>query len=118
ARQRGFDLRREVLAAGGEHQHRLGLEVHRLVQQQLAQALAERRAAGLAGVHHVDAAGLEQGDRGGDLGALAGAVDALEGDETAAGRGRTQGVLLLRMKRSTARLWSASLRENSLLPSP
>ena len=139
--ERGLDARGQVLAARGEHQHGLGLEVHRLVQQQLAQALAERRAAGLASLVDVDAGGLQQRHHRGDLAALAGAVDAFEGDEAAAGgRGGARshgggGVFdhvgvgqawwhpahpppPLRMYLLTARLWAARSRENSLLPSP
>ena len=59
--ERGLDARGQVLAARGEHQHGLGLEVHRLVQQQLAQALAERRAAGLARDDRLKPGNLEFG---------------------------------------------------------
>ncbi|GAB1460827.1 hypothetical protein MASR2M50_26010 [Thauera sp.] len=85
-----------MLAARGEHQHGLGLEVHGLMQQQLAQALAERGPARLAGLVDIEAGSLQQRHHRGDLAALAGAVDAFEGDEAAAdgngcGHGRVHG---------------------------
>ena len=49
-----------------------------------------------------------------DVGRLAGAVDAFEGDEV----GRVTASPILRWYRFTARLWSASVSLNSLLPSP
>ena len=48
ARERRADHLLEVLAPRREHEQRLGVVRHRLAQQQLAQLLAERRAAGLA----------------------------------------------------------------------
>ena len=54
SRERRLDARGEVLAARSEHQHGLGLQVHRLVQQQLAQALAECGTTGLAGLVDID----------------------------------------------------------------
>ena len=48
ARERRADHELEVLAPRREHQQRLGVARHRLVQQQEAQRFAERRAAGLA----------------------------------------------------------------------
>jgi len=140
--ERRLDTRGEVLAAGGEHQHGFRFEVHRFVQQQLAQALAEHRAAGFAGLLDDKPARAQQRHGGGDLAALAGAVDAFEGDEAPTrnggagkrrqrvcghrlrGRGRgarrhrAHGFAPLRMNRFTARLCSSRLRENSLLPSP
>jgi len=117
-RQRRLDAGGEMFAARGEHQHGLGFQVHRLVQQQFAQTLAERRAAGFARLLDIDAAGAQQFDGGGDLAALARAIDAFEGDEAparrlfAAARGLpvqdflVQGLLpdlpALRMKRFTA----------------
>jgi hypothetical protein len=83
-RQGRFDHLFEVFAAGGEHQQGFGLEVHGLVQQQFAELLAKRRAAGFAGAHHRSAVAANKRRGSGNMTALAGAVDALEGDESAA----------------------------------
>lgn len=115
ALQRRLNHFGDVLPAAGEHQQRLGLQVHALVQQHFAQALAQRRAARLAGHHHLPA--LRRQPRFELLGeprqvrALARAVDAFECDELA-GHGWPRWYLL------TARLWSVRLVENWLVPSP
>ena len=107
-----FDQRGQMLATGREHQHGLGFKVHWFVKQQFAQFFAKGRAARLAGLHDLDAFGLDQGHGGSDLAALAGAVYAFEGDE-AGFHG-----LRFRMYWATARLCSSRVRENSLEPSP
>jgi hypothetical protein len=72
-----------VVRARGEDEQCLGDAIHRLVQQQLAQPLGERRPARLARADDV-AAGRAQplGERS-DVGRLARAVDPFERDETA-----------------------------------
>ena len=70
-----------MLATGREHQHGLGFEMHGFVKQQFAQFFAKGRAARLAGLHDLDAFGLDQGHGGSDLAAFACAVDAFKGDE-------------------------------------
>src|SRR5690554_6560783 len=105
-----------MLAARGEHQQGLGLHMHGLMQQQFAQALGQRRAAGLASALDVDRARAQQLGDGLDLRALARAVDAFEADEAPA-HDRIQ-PSLPRMWMFTARLCSRSVRENLLVPSP
>ena len=58
--QRGLDALGEMLATAREHQQRLGFEVHGLVQDELAQALAQRRAARFAGLLDRQAARAQQ----------------------------------------------------------
>ena len=58
--ERRFDERCQMFAAGGEHQHGFGFQVHRLVQQQFAQASRRGRAAGFASLDDVDAAGFDK----------------------------------------------------------
>jgi hypothetical protein len=87
-----------VIAPRREHEQRLGDAVHRRMQQQLAQRLGERRAARLARADDALAARAQALGERRDVGRLAGAVDAFEGDE-AARHGE-----LLRWKRFTARL--------------
>jgi len=76
-----FDQCRQMFAPGGEHQHGFGFEVHRLMEQELAELFAKGRAARLARLHDGDAAGFDERHGRGDLAALAGTVDAFEGDE-------------------------------------
>ena len=83
-RQRGLDAHRQMLAPGGEHQQRLGFEVHGVVQQQHAQFFPQRRAAGLASLHNLTPVAAQPGAGTGNLGALAGAVDTFKADQTAA----------------------------------
>jgi hypothetical protein len=84
ARERRFDDLHDVLAARREHQQRLGFVRHRLREQQLAQRFAERRAAGLARADDAMAAFGERVGEPSRMRALAGAVDAFEGDEAPA----------------------------------
>jgi hypothetical protein len=72
-----------VLLARGEHQQQLGVGVHLLVQQKFAQGFAERGAAGLAGDDDLVALPAQPVGDEIQMGALAGAVDAFEGDESA-----------------------------------
>ncbi|CAM2154715.1 hypothetical protein PT2222_310028 [Paraburkholderia tropica] len=85
--ERRLDHAREMLATRREHQQRLGFEVHLLVQQEIAQRFAERRAARFARHDHRAAAGselvLELLAEPGQMRGLARAVDALERDESA-----------------------------------
>ena len=74
-----------MLAARGEHQQRFRLEIHRLVQQDLAQFLAELRAARLAGDDDLPAGrgqlALEAFAEPLQVGGLPRPVDAFERDE-------------------------------------
>ena len=75
-----------MLGPRGEHQQQLGIGGHRLVagrQQQLTDALGERRAARLAGQLHLDAALAPALGQVVAVGALAGPFRALQGDEQA-----------------------------------
>jgi len=82
-RQGRLDHLLEMLPAGGKHQQGLGLQVHGLVQQQFAELLAKPRTAGLAGAHHRFAVVANKRRGSGNMAALAGAVDAFKGDESA-----------------------------------
>ena len=78
------DQRRNVLRASRREQQRLGPRLHVagvVVQQQFAQLLTHDRASGLARDEDVDPPRLEVLRGQADLRALAGALDALEGDE-------------------------------------
>jgi len=59
--------------------------VHGLAQHQFAQLLGHRRAAGFAGQHHGAPAGPQGVGQAGDVGRLAGTVDAFEAEEQAWG---------------------------------
>lgn len=75
ARQRRAGDPGEMLGPRGEHQQQLGIGGHRLVagrQQQLTDALGERRAARLAGQLHLDAALAQALGQVVAVGALAG----------------------------------------------
>ena len=98
ALERRRDDALDVVAPRREHEQRLGDAVHRLVQEQLAQRLRERRAARLAGADDALAARAQPLGERRDVGRLAGAVDAFEGDEAA------RHGALLRWNRFTARL--------------
>ena len=123
----------DVLAARREHQQRLAVVGHRLVQQQLAQRFAERRAAGLAGRDHAHARAPRRAAASQrDVRALAGAVDAFERDEAAGarvmaawgrrrdGEAETAAIAFRAVSAApswyfaTARLCSARFAENSL----
>ena len=83
ARQGGLDVMDQVVAPRRKDQQGLGEWIHRFMQNQLAHGFSQRRAARLARDHHGMAA-LAQPDRQAlDVGALARAVDALQGDEAA-----------------------------------
>ena len=101
-----------MVAPRSEDEQRLGQRVHRRVQDQLAQALGEHRAAGFAGAQHRGTRAAEALGDGVDVGGLAGTVDAFECDETAGH------YCFPRWNLSTARLCAASDSLNSLLPSP
>jgi CRISPR/Cas system-associated endonuclease Cas1 len=75
-----------MLPPRGEHEQCLGEPCHGLVQQQLAQALAQRRASGLARHPDLVPTLLEQLLQPRQMRALARAVDAFERDEAAAPR--------------------------------
>jgi hypothetical protein len=78
-----------VLLTGRKHQQGLGADVHRLVQEQRTELLAERRPARLAGHHHFAPASASQPlGKPLQMRALAGAVDAFEGDELSAHESR------------------------------
>ena len=114
ARQRRLDHPLDVVAPRREHQQRLGQRVHRLraAPARAAARPAACRPARACRRRCCAARAQALGERL-DVGRLAGAVDAFEGDEAAASR---RGVL--RWYRFTARLCSASVSLNSLLPSP
>ena len=127
----------DVLAARGEHQQRLGVVRHRLTQQR-ARAAPRRAACRRARASRrrawprADSASASQAR----MRALAGAVDAFERDEAAAGRrgsrgwslgcrgqlrglaGREHGQRPPFWYFDTARLCSARFAENSDVPSP
>jgi hypothetical protein len=67
-----------------EHQQGLGERVHRVVQHQRAQLLGQFGAAGFARADDLGAALAQPLGQCVDVRGLAGAVDALEGDESAA----------------------------------
>ena len=73
-----------MLAAGGEHQQGFGFQMHIFVQQQLTQLFPERCSARVARCHDAQPAGAQQLDYAVDVAAFSGAVDAFEGDESAA----------------------------------
>ena len=71
-----------MVAAAGEHHQRLGQTVLRgATQHQLAQALGQLGAARLARLHQLAAAGAQAFGQTRQVRALAGAVDAFDGDE-------------------------------------
>jgi len=72
-----------MLAPGGEHDQCLGVRMHGVVQNDLAQFLAQRRAARFAGEHHGSALRPEMLRQPFDMTALAGSIDAFKGDEQA-----------------------------------
>ena len=121
ARQRRLDHPAQVVAPGRKHQQRLGERIHVARQEQLAQGLGQRCAARFAGAHHFVTGFLPAGGDAVDLGGLARAVDAFGGDEAAGGTGEMVNFAqraALRWNLSTARLWSASVSLNWLVPSP
>jgi hypothetical protein len=73
-----------MFAAGGEHQQGFGVQggLGGRVQQQGAQAFAQRRAAGFTGEQGVDAVFGQQGGNRRQVRGFAGAVDAFKGNET------------------------------------
>lgn len=82
-----LDLLHEVVTPRREDEQGLRQRIHGLVQHQLAQPLGQRRAARLARQHHVVATPAQPGHGAVEVRALAGAVDAFEGDEAAAAHG-------------------------------
>jgi hypothetical protein len=82
-RQRRFDEAREMFAAGRKHEQGFGLDVHVRAEQDFADFLADFGAAGLAGNLHYSALPPEARCQPFDVAALAGPVDALEGNEFA-----------------------------------
>ena len=91
-------------------------------EQKTPDLFAHGRAARLARHEHAFALLLQTLGESFDLRRLAGAVDAFKGDEEGTVCHLESLFLmrwfLFRMKRRTARLCSASVRENSLVPSP
>jgi hypothetical protein len=81
--QRGQDVVHEVITPRREHQQRFGQRLHRLVQHEAAQRLGQRRAAGLAREQHAVAVVAQPRGHRIEVRALAGAVDAFDGDEAA-----------------------------------
>ena len=79
--QRGPNQALEMIAARGEGEERLGPRVGGLVQEPVADRLAELGPARLARHHHGDAVIPQPLGAAAEVSALAGAVDALEGDE-------------------------------------
>ena len=110
--KRGFDDLPQMVAARGEDQQRLGHRVHGLVQHELAQALGQRRPAGLARERDLASRIAEGLGQGVDVGGLAGPINAFKGNEKT-GHQRAPSWNL-----RTARLCSSSVALNSLLPSP
>ena len=114
AGQRWLDHGAQMVAPPGKHEQRFGQRIHGFVQEEPPQPLGQRRATGFPGAHHLSsrlAPGVLQGVQ---MGGLARTVDAFERDE-AAGNGHG---LFLRWYWFTARLCSASVALNALLPSP
>ena len=83
--ERGGNALADVLGAAGGKEEELGLGGHALarfvVLEELADGLAEGRAARLTGQHDAVAGGLKTLSEGGDLGRLSAAFAAFEGDE-------------------------------------
>ncbi len=85
-RQGRPDLPRDVLGASGEEEQHLGIGRHALpggVEQQLTDALADGRAAGLPRGEDTDPPCLQTAPDDGKLSGLARPFDALQGDESA-----------------------------------
>ena len=122
AREGRTDLRFGVLGTGRKEEERLRSRRHVVGEQEAADLFAKRRSARLARHEHAFALLLQTSGEPFDLRRLAGAVDAFKGDEEGTESHLESFVLLrwflFRMKRRTARLCSASVRENSLVPSP
>src|SRR5215468_4361287 len=78
------DVALAMLAPRREHQQRFGERRHRLVQQDLAQALAQRCPAWLASHPDLVSGALEQRLEPRQVRALACTIDAFDGDEAAA----------------------------------
>src|SRR5439155_971894 len=116
--KRGRNHLRDMLAARGKHQKGLGIDIHRLGEDERAQVLAQRRTAGLARDYDVFSAPAQEISHTADVRTLSSTVDAFQGDELAAAhrpeRRRAPGIWYL----PTARLCSTSVLENSLVPSP
>src|SRR5690606_17798188 len=108
----------EVVLAGGEHQQKFGLGPHRFAKQQRAQGFGELGAARLAGQHHLPSRLAQALGVPVQVSTLAGTVDALEGDESAAHRDALAGERRRNWYSRTARLCASSVSENWLLPSP
>ena len=95
--KRRSNQRVQMVAAGRKGQQRLGLRLHLLGQQQLAQPLGQRAATRFAAEHHGLALCTQPIHTGPHVRALARAVDALESNETALheilrGHGRAPGL--------------------------
>src|SRR5216117_490113 len=82
--ERGRNYLRDVLAARSKHQEGLGIEIHRLGEQERAQFLAQRRTARLARDYDVFSAPAQEIRHAADVRALACTVDTFQGDELAA----------------------------------
>src|SRR5450759_4356839 len=114
SRQRRQDYLVQVFTPGCEHEQGLGLEVHRLCQQQLAQFFPEGRASRLPRYRHFLSCGFQATRDPVQVGALAGAVHAFQRYELAAHLSAPP----RRWYLATARSCSAMVCENSLEPSP
>ena len=84
ARQRRCDDVDDVLVSRREHQQRFGFMRHRLRKQQLAQRLAERRAARLTCAHDTTTACGDRVRKPCGVRAFSGAVDPFQGNEAPA----------------------------------
>ncbi len=111
AGQRRFDHFRQMFAARCEHQQGFGFKMHRLVQQQFPEFLAEFGTARLTGDMDDFSLVTQKRRQPLDMAAFAGAVDTLEGNEFSSH-------LLPFWYLLTALLCSSRVRENWLLPSP
>ena len=80
-RQCGGNHLHQVVAPRGKHQQRLAQGIHAVVQQQGAQLLGQRRAAGLARAQHLAALGREGLGQGVDVRAFARTIHAFKADE-------------------------------------
>src|SRR5450830_19381 len=83
ARQRRLNDLRQVLATASKHQQGLGLKVHFLMQQDLAQTSTESGATRLASGHNGQAACAQLLRHETNMGRFAGTVDAFKGNEFA-----------------------------------
>src|SRR5574338_42332 len=105
----------QMFAAGGEHEQHLGFGIQPFsaAEHDFAQPLAHRCSARFTGDADSDPALCQEVRKPSQVGGLAGAIEALEGDELAAGH-RRDGFWYF----STARSCSTRVREKCEVPSP